>query len=304
MAEPLIQAIGSTGQQLTLSSQKVSERCSLVRSWPPGTPARQLHQYLQARNDLLVTASTLSVDEMATTLAHEINQPVGTIVNLLQGVKARLRRHKQAPGALDKSQLRREPQVGGDIDGALDKALDQARFMASIVSRIRDFTQERRPSMQQHDVSTLIQEALGLLDWLLSTQACRLKFMRPSQPARVVCDATLFQQVIINLVRNAIEAMHDTPVAERILTVGIESVAGEVRIAISDRGHGLADGPENLFVPFATRKPKGMGVGLNICRSFIELHQGRLWLTPNSNAGCTARVSLPVAQYNSEVHEA
>ena len=129
--------------------------------------------------------------------------------------------------------------------------------------------------------------------------------MRPSQPARVVCDATLFQQVIINLVRNAIEAMHDTPVAERILTVGIE--VGGRRGALSrsvTEVMALADGPENLFVPFATRKPKGMGVGLNICRSFIELHQGRLWLTPNSNAGCTARVSLPVAQYNSEVHEA
>lgn len=241
----------------------------------------QLHRYLEDREKLFSTSRTLSVSEMASTLAHELNQPIGSISNLLRG--ARLRLGKQAA-------------VDEDILASLDKAVEQARFAARIISRIRDFTQAREPRREALELRALVAESIGLLDWVIDQAGVRLDFDRGSTPCRVAGDRTMLQQVLTNLVRNAIDAMQASP-ADKRLSIRIEPdvVESSVQITISDTGHGLGDVDETtLFVPFLTGKQHGMGIGLNICRSFIELHQGRLWLTPNDQGGCSAHISLPL----------
>jgi signal transduction histidine kinase len=111
----------------------------------------------------------------------------------------------------------------------------------------------------------------------------------------VLADRIMIEQVVLNLVKNGIESMRETETARRQLT--IVTRAGDVggaEIAVADRGHGIAkDVEESLFSPFFTTKAHGMGMGLNICRSIVEFHDGRLWFTPNLNGGSVFRFTLP-----------
>jgi len=245
----------------------------------------QVHAYMQARDDLFSKSRTISVSEMATTLAHEINTPIGTITNMLSGVKARLQRPE-----FDKEVL----------VNALDGALDQAQFTSSIIARIRDYTQARRPQQLSLDLSSLAREAVDMLDWYFATHRCRVQFDMPVEPVWIRGDAAMLQQVIINLLRNAVDAMRGNADERRQVVVAIKLKGERIRLLIEDCGHGLDSDTETLFVPFATNKPDGMGVGLNICRSFLELHQGRLWLTPMESGGCTATVELPFDKTSGE----
>lgn len=239
-----------------------------------------LHEYMLARDNLFSTSRTISVSEMATTLAHELNTPIGTISNILRGVKMRL---KKPDASLEA------------INTALDQALEQTKFSQNIISRIRDFTQSRRPKLNLLDVRQQVHEAVTLLDWLLSHSQCRVELQVPDEPLYISGDATMLQQVLINLIRNAVDAMHQQRTALRVIVINATQTDLKVTLSIADTGHGLAENEDKLFVPFATNKASGMGVGLNICRSFIELHQGRLWLSPNEAEGCTCFVELPAA---------
>ena len=245
---------------------------------------RDVHDYLRARDDLFSRSRTISVSEMATTLAHEINQPVGTVVNVLRGARRRVERGGAEPAATLSA-----------LAPVLDTALEQALYTSSVVARIRDFTRSRRPAREPIDVASLLARSLALLDWLLEAEACRLETALPEALPTVVGDATMLQQVLVNLIRNAVEAMLETPRDARVLRVSAGVDSGRLVMLVEDRGQGFGRDERDLFVPFATAKPDGMGVGLNICRSFVELHGGRLWLAPNEWGGCTARVELPPA---------
>ena len=273
--------------RLTLNSDRsamlatvspVVSGCRMVRLQAENQVADGVRQYMEAREYLFSTSRTISVSEMATTLAHEINQPIGTISNVLSGVKTRLR---QADPSIDA------------IEHALDQALDQARFTSSVIARIRDFTQARRPQQQQLDLRQVIIESVELLDWLFETNACSVELDLPKQSLVVNGDETMLQQVLINLLRNGVDAMQDSPPMQRQLHVSANCESALIHVRIRDQGKGLSGKEDTLFQPFVTSKLNGMGVGLNICRSFVELHQGRLWVSPNDEGGCTSNVSLP-----------
>jgi signal transduction histidine kinase len=133
------------------------------------------------------------------------------------------------------------------------------------------------------------------MDWEIKRDGIKLRVNTGSQPIPISGDEVMLQQVFVNLIRNAIDAMNESPRAERILHIDILIDDQEAEVTIVDAGCGIsADAETNLFVPFVSSKPNGMGVGLNICRSFIELHQGRLWLSSNENCGCTSHVMLPL----------
>ncbi len=239
----------------------------------------QLRKYMADREQLFTTSRTISVSEMATSLAHEINQPVGTIANILKGVNARLKRIDPIPE---------------QCVVAIDRALEQTNFASRIVARIRDFTTARQPKRVDCDVHTLLDESVRLLDWVLVQSKVKVTMAPPASDVRVNADATMLQQVFTNLIRNAVDAMRDSASDERELHIKAFRNADDVQIEITDTGHGLTDAAQdNLFIPFVTQKTQGMGVGLNICRSFVELHQGKLWLMPNEVGGCTASVLLP-----------
>ncbi|MEE9335099.1 MAG: sensor histidine kinase [Granulosicoccaceae bacterium] len=240
----------------------------------------QLQKYMADRELLFTTSRTISVSEMATTLAHEINQPIGSIANILRGTKSRLEKMGTA---------------NDEILLALDKALNQSQFASRIIARIRDFTQSRQPKRVECDVHELLSDSINLLDWVLAQSEVSVKLHSQANAAIVNGDTTMLQQVFTNLIRNAVDAMSGMATKDRHLDIHVRLQERNVQIEIVDKGHGLTQKTQdNLFVPFVTQKTQGMGVGLNICRSFIELHQGRLWLAPNDHSGCTSFVLLPL----------
>ena len=257
-------------------------------------------RHLEDRERLLFTSRTLSVGEMASTLAHELNQPIGTIANVLRGIRARLERedaapeHMAAPAAL--------------LPG-LRLALDQALFAARIIARIRDYTHSRQPRRDALDLAQVVAESLALLDWELQRDSVQVQLALPEAPCPVIGDEVMLQQLFVNLLRNALEAMRDNPAdalgrvaRELMLRLTRERGGREAVLALRDNGCGLpSDANQRLFVPFQSTKPNGMGIGLNVCRSFVELHQGRLWFSANDGEtglparGCTFHVALPLA---------
>lgn len=242
---------------------------------------RVTQRHLEDRERLLFTSRAISVSEMATTLAHEINQPIGAISNLLRGIGMRLRR---GDGGSE------------EIIAALDRAIDQALFASRIIARIRDYTHSLQPQRTRIDLVKLVRASMVLLDWEIQREGIVTCVNLGDAPLSVDGDEVMLQQVLVNLLRNAIDAMRGASHGARRLEVGVQLADGQVEISVSDSGCGLtAEAEEKLFVPFVSTKPTGMGVGLNICRSFVELHQGRLWLSHNEDVGCTFHVTLPVS---------
>jgi len=263
---------------------------------------RATRRHLEDREKLLFTSRALSVGEMASTLAHELNQPIGTVTNVLRGIRTRLERknagHTDAvssPAAL--------------IQG-VQLALDQSLFAARIIARIREYTHSRQPRREPLDLAHVVRESLALLDWEILRDGVSVDIDLTPIPCPVMGDEVMLQQLFVNLLRNALEAMRenaansDTPLARNLsLRLSVERDRREAVLALRDNGCGLPqDAHQRLFVPFQSTKPNGMGIGLNICRSFVELHQGRLWFSANGDGteadtarGCTFHVALPLA---------
>jgi len=270
----------STAKCTVTQETSTAPRRIIIRMPQSRMDSTQLQKYMADREQLFTTSRTISVSEMATTLAHEINQPIGSIANILRGTKSRLEKMGTA---------------NEEILLALDKALNQSQFASRIIARIRDFTQSRQPKRVECDVHDLVSDSINLLDWVLAQSDVSVKLHSQAKLAIVNGDATMLQQVFTNLIRNAVEAMRDMQPQDRHLDIHVRLQQRNVQIEIADKGHGLTqETQDNLFVPFVTQKTQGMGVGLNICRSFVELHQGRLWLAPNDMAGCTSFVLLPL----------
>ncbi|WP_343627281.1 HAMP domain-containing sensor histidine kinase [Roseateles sp.] len=247
---------------------------------------RALQRQLDDREQLLFTSRVISVGEMATTLAHELNQPIGSANNLLRGLRMRLSR-RSGPAALSAQE-----------SAALEQSIEQLMFASRVIARVREFTHSRQPRQQRIDLGELARESAALLDWDLQRNGVRLSLDLPDAPLHVRGDATMLQQVLVNLMRNALDAMRQSPPpdAPRLaLILRPADTELDATLTVRDNGCGLSESTESrLFVPFNSTKPSGMGVGLAICRSFVELHQGRLWFTRNEDRGCSFHVDLPL----------
>jgi len=237
----------------------------------------QLQSYLQARDMMFTVSRTVSVTEMAMTLAHEINTPIGTISNLLHVVQRKLDRLGNVPE---------------DVMSALSSCAEQTSFTREVIDRIRDFTQVRKSVKEVISIQSLVHEALYLLDWHFSFNECEVKNLLPTDPVYLEGDRVMLQQVILNLVKNATDAMSDCS-GDRMVELSLEIKGSRLRLKIRDYGKGMDSTSTSLFVPFVSDKPTGMGIGLNICRSFLELHAGRMWLSNAKGRGCVATIELP-----------
>lgn len=242
-----------------------------------------LQRQLADREQLLFTSRVISVGEMAATLAHELNQPIGACANLLRGLRTRLGRRRHA--------------LAAEEARALDRAIEQAMFAARVIARIREFTQSHQPRHVRVDLVALLRSCASLLDWDLRRSPVRLGLQLPDRPVVVRGDEVMLQQVVVNLMRNALDALRAGPSPDAQLTLTLQAGADEAEIRVADNGCGLGDeAAARLFVPFASSKPTGMGLGLSICRSFVELHQGRLWFSRPAERGVTFHVGLPLAE--------
>lgn len=239
-----------------------------------------LQRQLDDREGLLFTSRSLTVSEMGSVLAHELNQPIGATANLLRGLKLRL--------------ARRHPDSTDEL-AALDKAVQQVTYASQIIGRVREYTQSRQPKTEGLDLALLVHQSLALLDWDLQREAVRLELRLPERSVPVQGDAVMLQQVLINLLRNALDALRLDRPDEPLIAIELVVEANRAELRVSDNGPGITPQTEaRLFLPFSSTKPNGMGLGLSICRSLIEMHQGRLWFTRRDAGGCCFHFALPV----------
>ena len=223
--------------------------------------------------------------EMASALAHELNQPLAAISNYMKGSR-RLLADSPDPNR-------------SKIENALDRAAEQALRAGQIIRRLRDFVSRGESEKRVESLSKLIEEAgaLGLAG--AREQGVQLRFNLDPEHDLVLVDRVQIQQVLVNLFRNALEAMAHSP--QRELIASNAKVADDmIEVAVFDTGPGFHDDVmPNLFQTFYTTKETGMGVGLSISRSIVEAHGGRMWAETNRSGGATFRFTLPAASNES-----
>ncbi len=231
--------------------------------------------------ELAHVARLSTMGEMASSIAHEVNQPLSAIANYASGCVRKLR---SGTGTAD------------ELIEVLGKTAQQAERAAKVIHRIRTFVRKEAPKHTWTDLNDLVQEVMTLIEFDLQRAELDVRLELGEQLPLVLVDAIQIEQVILNLVRNAIEAMEDNTAAKGQLIIQTSTPKSDaVEAAISDTGHGLPIGSaDQLLEPFFTTKSKGMGMGLSISHSIIEAYGGRLWATPNPQGGATFRFTLPV----------
>jgi two-component system sensor kinase FixL len=243
----------------------------------PQTTRARLQELQQ---ELLLAARLRATGQMAAALAHELNQPLTAVANYLRGV-LRLLEREQA----DMARVRE----------AIGLAAEQTLRAGEIIRRLRDFVARGEVNRRPERVSTLIEEASALALVGARERNVHVTLNVPTDLPLVLVERVPVEQVLLNLMRNAVEAMAETE--RRTLTVTAAASGDHVTIGVADTGPGLS--PEvavQLFQPFVTTKPDGMGIGLSICRTIIEAHGGRIWAEANPGGGTVFRLTLPVAQ--------
>jgi two-component system sensor kinase FixL len=246
------------------------------------TEQQQTQARLQELQSELIHISRLSaMGEMASALAHELNQPLAAITNYMKGSR-RLLADSRDPNRTK-------------IKNAMDRAAEQAIRAGQIIRRLRDFVARGESEKRVERLSKMIEEAgaLGLAG--AREQGIRIRFKLNPGHDLVLVDRVQIQQVLVNLFRNALEAMTES--SERELIASNRQVDNDlIEVSVSDTGHGFADDVEkSLFQAFFTTKETGMGVGLSISRSIIEAHGGKMWVESNPAGGAIFRFTLPAA---------
>jgi len=244
------------------------------------TERQQTEARLQELQSELVHMSRLTaMGEMASALAHELNQPLAAIANYMKGSR-RLLENRQDQG-LD------------TLRDAMDKAADQALRAGEIIRRLRDFVSRGESERRVEDVKKLIEEASALALVGAKDKGVRVRFAFAPQLNYVLADKVQVQQVLLNLIRNAIDAMENVPTRELVVATSA-APNNMVEISVADTGSGIApEIADQLFQPFVTTKSHGMGVGLSISRTIIESHGGSITHRPNPAGGTIFTFTLP-----------
>jgi PAS domain S-box-containing protein len=246
------------------------------------TDRKRREEQMQQQQAELAHLSRLNIaGEMAAGLSHELNQPLSAITTYTGTCLQLLR-----SGTFDPDKL---------IDW-LDKVANQGVRAGEIIRHLRTFLGKRSFQKTPLELNSLIREVAHLANFEARRQGISLQLELADSLPRVAGDNIQLQQVILNLVRNAIEAMHAMPAEERELTLHAAPAGhDEVEIRVADTGPGLTpEAMDKLFQPFFTTKPTGMGLGLSLSKSIIEAHGGKLWVTPNPRRGVTFHITMPV----------
>ncbi len=242
---------------------------------------------LQQQKRLEQTSRLITMGEMASSLAHELNQPLSAIANYCAGCVKRM-------------------QAGNykleDLLSAMQKASDQAERAGKIIRRMRDMVKKSDPNRQPIALAELLDEARAFADIEAQRTSTQIVVDLPENLPKIVVDRIMIEQVLLNLIKNGIEAMNDTPVERRRLSINARQIdARLLQVEVADNGHGLADEDvEKIFAPFYTTKQEGMGIGLAICRSIIEFHQGHLWVEARREGGTVFRFTVPIEESDDE----
>lgn len=274
---------GSTfPMELAVGEMKSADRRFFTGFVRDLTERQETERRLQDLQSELVHVSRLTaMGEMASALAHELNQPLSAAANYLKGSRRLL--ESDTP---DLPRLR----------DAMEKAADQTLRAGQIIRRLRDFVARGESEPRIENLPKTIEEA-GVLALIgAAERGVRVRYRIDSDVDLVLADKVQIQQVLVNLMRNAIEAMQTSD--RRELTVSAATTAdGMVEVAVSDTGPGISPQvAERLFEPFFTTKAQGMGVGLSISRTIVEAHGGRIWVESSDKAGAIFRFTLRAVQ--------
>ena len=248
------------------------------------TERQGTEQRLQELQSELLHVSRLSaMGQMTAAIAHELNQPLTAVTNY---VKAARRTLDTAGG--DKAVITRAQEM-------IDKAAVQTLRAAGIIQNLRGFVEKRDGSRAPEDLSKVVAEALALAFVGAADKNIKLKLNLDSKLPPVLIDRIQIQQVLMNLIRNSIEAMLAVQTRELLLETGPDA-PGFAHVTIRDSGPGLPEHiSSRLFQPFQTTKDDGMGIGLTICQSIVDAHGGRIWLLHDQPTGTSFRFRLPLS---------
>jgi PAS domain S-box-containing protein len=241
---------------------------------------RMEEQERQQRIELARVSRLNTMGEMAAALAHELGQPLSSTLNYLHGCQLRL--DTQTPD-LD------------SLKGGLSQAIAQAERAGDIVKHIRQFVRRHEPETVLTSINALIKEMVAFLDFERRQYRSRIVLSLVEPIAPLLVDPLEIKQVVLNLIKNGLEASADQPEDRRILRVSSRPVGRQwVDVEVEDRGHGIKKKDAGqIFNAFFTTKEKGMGLGLAICRSIVESHGGRLTVSSNVHGGATFVFRLP-----------
>ncbi|NJR13469.1 MAG: GHKL domain-containing protein, partial [Phyllobacteriaceae bacterium] len=240
--------------------------------------ARSRARLQQLQGELAQLAKLTQLGELASTLAHELNQPLSTISNYAQGAVKIVR---QAPDTISER-----------LHEALSEIAAQSLRAGKIIRHLRDFVLHGQTAQAPEDMRGLVEQAGAIALGGAGAQGIGVTFTFPAGSAIVMVNGVQIQQVLTNLMRNAMEAMRNSPVRE--LTVRAQKDGAWVVVEVADTGPGFAPAMEPyLFKPFVTSKHGGMGMGLSICRRIVEAQGGTLTASLNDHGGATFRFTLP-----------
>ncbi len=271
---PLINAVGEQtgwmGAVLDISEQRRVEEVS-----------RASQERLQA------TARLATVGEMASLLSHELNQPLAAISSYATG----------SMNLLQDAALK-DPQLAETLSSAIQRIGQQAERAGKVIKSVHDFVRRRDQAREAVTPRTLLDDVMPLVSLQARKLGVRVTVHCPADMPPVFCDRTMVEQVLLNLSRNAMQAMaEDTP--NKVLTLTVRHAASNatsrwLEFLVADVGHGIADSvAEKLFTPFFTTKEEGMGLGLSLCRTVVEQHGGFLSHHPNTPRGTVFSFTLP-----------
>lgn len=259
--------------------------------------ARQQEERMQ------FTSRLTTMGEMASSLAHELNQPLSAISNYCMGVAKRLEGHH-------------DPMITKEILPALEKASDQAHRAGTIIQRIRGFVKRSEPQRKASAIKDIINDAVGLVEIEAHRHRLSIHSEFAEDLPEVDLDPVLILQVLVNLLKNGLDSIREAyPLSSRWTAPPLKISAdldtsifpAMLRIQVTDSGGGIAESvAQHIFQPFFSTKSDGMGMGLNICRSIVESHHGRLWAKNTMDSaqtklvGCTFTILLPLESPDSE----
>ena len=266
--------------ELAVGETKVGDRRFFTGFIRDLTESQKTEMRLQELQSELVHVSRLTaLGEMASTLAHELNQPLSAIANYMKGSRRLLEENTDERSAT--------------LRDAMDRAAEQALRAGQVIRRLRDFVARGDSERRVEDVKKLVEEASALALVGIKDKGVRVRFDFNPGTDFVLADKVQIQQVLLNLIRNAIDAMENSDRRELVIST-VPGPNNMIEIAVADTGAGIA--PEiatQLFQPFVTSKRQGMGVGLSISRTIVEAHGGSIAPRPNPGGGTVFSFTLP-----------